>query len=83
MARESLARSGTEWQGLATDSLQRGAKKGILPLSVRCKQSNGQTSASGRSGEPVAPRSFSGMPTKAKAYWRARASSSRFRFSRM
>ncbi len=41
------------------------------------------TSATGRSGEPVAPTSFRGRPMKPKAQALSRASSSRARFSMM
>jgi hypothetical protein len=41
------------------------------------------TRASGRSGDPVAPFNFIGIPTNANTYWRSRDSSSRLRFSMM
>ena len=41
------------------------------------------TKANGRSGEPVAPRNFSGMATNAKVERRSRANFSGFTFSMM
>src|SRR5262249_18432684 len=56
---------------------------GMLPeLSVAIFRTH-QTSASGRIGDPVAPRSLSGIPTKQNSRWPAAASASRLRFSMM